>query len=103
MKRPRPNESILVENEGHLRHCRRASKQTMTTNGVETKSVARASLNLLFFDVAAMWQRSGETVDGAWRSSRLGWPDETERFTLIRLSKISTYLETVAVWRDYLI
>jgi hypothetical protein len=76
MKHPRPNEPILVENDGHLRHYRRAwkyfvdafsvlilNKQTITTNEVETKSFARVSSNLLSADVEAMRH---ERVERHW-------------------------------------
>ena len=84
MKRPRPNESILVENDGYLRHCRRAwkhfvdafsvlNKQPITTNEVETKSFARVSSNRLSAGVEAMGhetvERQGIGHGGAIRMS----------------------------------
>ena len=65
MKRPHPSEPNLVENDGHLRHCRLEWKhsvdafsvlndQTVTTNEVEKKSFARVSSNLSSVDVEAM-------------------------------------------------
>ena len=99
MKRPRPNEPVLVENDDHLRHCRRAWKHFLdalfcpkpASNHDEWSGDKEFRSCFIKPRVCWHWRDvtrdSGETLDWAWRS-QFGWTGKTERFTRIRLSKV---------------